>query len=408
MARAERLPSGSWRCRVFSHKEKVWDAKTETWKLKSIYETFTSSDKTNRGKKEVELAAANFSANKESLRSSNSNMTLGEAIDKYIASCEGVLAPSTIYGYRKIRKNSFQTIMDRTLKSLSQEDFRDAVSMECKRLVGKHDKKPISPKTVANNYGLITAALNIYYPRAEHKVKLPQKETIIREMPNPLDVINAFRGDRLELAVLLSMWLSFTMSEIRGLTKSESIYNGEYIVVKKVVVKVGKEDKTKKQGKKETRNRMHHIPPYIKTLIDKVDGDVLVPYSSDAIYSHYKRVLRQNNIPHISFHSLRHLNASIMALLRVPDKYAQERGGWKTDTVMKKVYTHTFTEERVKVDQMIDDYFEKIIFQDDTYVTEKQDDVYNEDMIKMLKEVNTDGRFDALINKICHEICHEN
>jgi hypothetical protein len=44
-------------------------------------------------------------------------------------------------------------------------------------------------------------------------------------------------------------------------------------------------------------------------------------------------------------------------MLRIPDKYAMERGGWKTDKVMKKVYTHTFSDERAKVDNIIDNYF---------------------------------------------------
>lgn len=38
-----------------------------------------------------------------------------------------------------------------------------------------------------------------------------------------------------------------------------------------------------------------------------------------------------------------------MAMLRNPNMYAMERGGWKTDKVMKKVYTHTFSDERAKV-----------------------------------------------------------
>ena len=54
---------------------------------------------------------------------------------------------------------------------------------------------------------------------------------------------------------------------------------------------------------------------------------------------------------------LRYINASVMALLRVPDKYAMERGGWKTDQVIIKVYTHTFSDERERVDELIDSYF---------------------------------------------------
>lgn len=36
-----------------------------------------------------------------------------------------------------------------------------------------------------------------------------------------------------------------------------------------------------------------------------------------------------------------------------------KRGGWKTDEVMKKVYTHTFSDEREKVDNVINNFFEE-------------------------------------------------
>ena len=44
--------------------------------------------------------------------------------------------------------------------------------------------------------------------------------------------------------------------------------------------------------------------------------------------------------------------------LGVPDKYAMERGGWATNSTLKNVYQHTFSEERKQVDEMIDRYFE--------------------------------------------------
>ena len=63
----------------------------------------------------------------------------------------------------------------------------------------------------------------------------------------------------------------------------------------------------------------------------------------------------------MTFHDLRHLNASIMLMLGVPDKYAMERGGWSTDSVLKSVYQQTFSSERKKIDSMIDSYFNSII-----------------------------------------------
>ena len=38
MATAKKLPSGSWRCLVYSHTERIFDTKSGTWKDKRIYE----------------------------------------------------------------------------------------------------------------------------------------------------------------------------------------------------------------------------------------------------------------------------------------------------------------------------------------------------------------------------------
>lgn len=113
----------------------------------------------------------------------------------------------------------------------------------------------------------------------------------------------------------------------------------------------------KNLAKNPTRNRRHKIPLYIKQFIDQVEGDILVPMSGNALYEKWIRLQDKYGMEHITFHDLRHLNASVMALLRVPDKYAQERGGWKSDAVMKKVYMQTFSEERERVDNLIDSYF---------------------------------------------------
>ena len=63
----------------------------------------------------------------------------------------------------------------------------------------------------------------------------------------------------------------------------------------------------------------------------------------------------------MTFHDLRHLNASVMHALNIPDKYAMERGGWETDHIMKTVYQETLSEERRKVDEVIDGYFKEVI-----------------------------------------------
>ena len=50
-----------------------------------------------------------------------------------------------------------------------------------------------------------------------------------------------------------------------------------------------------------------------------------------------------------------------MTILNVPDKYAQERGGWRSDHIMKSTYMQTFSAERASVDEQIDSYMEQMI-----------------------------------------------
>lgn len=360
MPTAKKLPSGSWRCQAFSHYEMVTDPKTGAQMKKRIYESFTCDDPSRAGKLEAEKAALEFLETKKN--HTYNKMTLRQAINKYISDSDAVLSPTTIKGYEIIRDNGFQDLMDLRLRDITNDKLKEAVNKESKRpSTSKRSKgQPISPKTVANEYGLLTAVLSLYHPKLNTDVKLPAKINNMKELLPPEVIFNVVRGTKIELPVLLAMWLSFTISEIKGLTKSKSI-QGDYITIVEVVVHVGGKDISKKQAKEFTRTRRHRIPTYIQQLIDNVQTDQLVTMSGKAVSNMFSRILEKNNLPHISFHDLRHVNASVMAMLKIPDKYAQERGGWKTDAVMKKTYMQTFSDERQRVDNIIDDYFIKQI-----------------------------------------------
>ncbi len=348
MAKAKKLSSGNWRAQAYDHTD-------SNGKIHLV--SFTAETK-----KEAEYLAAEYALNKKK-KSKPRNMTLSEAIDEYIENSDAVLSPTTIQGYKTIKKNSYKSLMEKPLKSLTKEMLQAAVNAEAKRPSGKNTKnhRPVAPKTVKNSYGLITAVINRYYPDLDCTVKLPTLVEHIKELPPPEEIMAIVKGAEIELPVLLAMWLSFSMSEVRGLRKS-SISNG-YIAINEVVVDVDRKATRKKQAKTHTRIRRHEIPEYIQELIDKADPNTeeLVTLSGNAIYRRFTRLLEKNGVPHMSFHDLRHMNASVMAMLRIPEKYAMERGGWKTDKVMKKVYTHTFSDERMKVDAVIDDYFEKAL-----------------------------------------------
>lgn len=84
----------------------------------------------------------------------------------------------------------------------------------------------------------------------------------------------------------------------------------------------------------------------------------IVNMSGAAIRNSFYRLLKKNGIQQFSVHSLRHANAAIMLKLGVPNKYAQERGGWSTDSVLKTVYQYTMQDKMKEVNQSVNAYFE--------------------------------------------------
>lgn len=296
------------------------------------------------------------------------SLTLGAACDAYIDARRGVCKPSVIETYEKIRRVYFQGIMGTRLSALTERSLSLAVKQECNRKSRRGGK--LSPKTVRSALGFIRCVLN------ENKVEMgevtaPEVKRKIIRLPEPQRVIRALIGSEIELPCLLAAWLSLSMSELRGLTKSKSILDGKLYIVETVVrVRTGEKkdaagkthgiytDIREEGGKEEERPRAFDIPPYIQRLIDQVEGDVLVPLTVRQIERRFQNLLREKNLPHMTFHQLRHLNASVMAMLKIQKEVAQERGGWKTDYVMNRVYTHTFDEPRLDADQRINQYFE--------------------------------------------------
>ena len=115
------LPSGNIRRQIYVGSEPVYDEngkpvldpKTGKQKRKRIYKSITESSP-----KKAEMAKAQVIAGKKKLTTAALNLTLTEAIDKYITSSDALLSPSTIRGYRKIQRIAFSSIMHKKLSEL--------------------------------------------------------------------------------------------------------------------------------------------------------------------------------------------------------------------------------------------------------------------------------------------------
>ena len=323
MATPKKLPSGSWRVRV-------WD--------KNLQKQISITCPT---KKDCEIAAAAYISDK---RKPPEKLTLGQACDRYIEMKKNVLSPSTIAGYDTIRRCNLGALENRLVGEITSQ------------LAQKHINeisRNLSPKSVRNIWGFISAVLSDNVPHETYKVTLPQKQKRIVEFPEVDEILRRFRGTDVEIPVLCALWLGMRLSEIRGAKKSD-IVDG-VLTIRRTLLTVNGEYIERDKTKTYHSTRRIRVPKYLLQLIGESKGEYLTHLTGAAIYKQFEKGIA--GLPRITFHDLRHLNASVMLSLGIPDKYAMERGGWSSPAVMKGTYQHTFSAARKKIDDQIDQFF---------------------------------------------------
>ena len=328
------LPSGAWRCRIMIGGEShsiIGDTPEE--------------------------ANAKALALKEGIiqkQKSPQKMTVETAVSRYIESKDSVLSPSTIRGYRRIQRNELKPLNDCAVGDLTQERVQ--------RWVNTLSKEK-SAKTVRNAHGLLTAVMAEYRPEMTFRTTLPQKDAKEIRIPSEEEIrkiLAGCAGTKLELPVLLAMWLGLRMSEIRGLKKSD-IKNGRIHICRAIVD--GEDGPAVKKTKTVSGDRWIKLPKKIESLINEIPDtqEYLVPMTGGAIYLRFYRMCERIGVEHYRFHDLRHTAASVSVVVGVPTKYSQKRMGHSTDNMLRTVYEHTMEDREDIYSDMIDKYFEGMI-----------------------------------------------
>ncbi len=346
--KAKKLPSGSYRVQVIAGYDEITG--------KRIVKSFTADEEW----KALKLAS-DFINNREQIY--NKNVTLSTAISMYIESRKNILEETTICSYDQVLRFRFKSIMNVKLSELTPIQIQKAINI---------DAETISPKTLKNAYGLLKSVLKMYEVNINlNSIKLPKLKKTEKELPTFEELFPIIKGTNVELPVLLAAWLSLRIGEVIGLKFKDVDTTNHTISVRRTIIRTQDGYKVREGCKTEKSQRQLALPDYIYNMIMSIPHDskedFIVPFTRKIVYDRFKKLIKENNID-MTFHDLRHLNASIMLMLGVPDKYAMERGGWSTDSVLKSVYQQTFSSERKKIDGMIDSYFISIISnsEDDT------------------------------------------
>ena len=339
MATAKKLPSGSWRIRVYSHTEDG----------KKVYRSFTSDDPSPKGKRKVELEAAQFAAEQE--RSRHSGITVKEAIERYIVSKLPVLSPSTAVGYRSLQRLDFDMINSIPLDHLTHAIVQSWISDLASRL---------SPKTVRNAHGLFVGAIGMFAPNLHFNTQLPAKQEPDLYTPVNDDIqrlIDHVRGKDLEICICLAAFGPMRRGEICALESGD--IHGNTITVRRDMVKGPDKQWHIKQPKSYAGYREITYPPEVIALLAGREGR-LFDFHPDILSNRFKRAIIYAKVPHFRFHDLRHYSASIQHAMGIPDEYIMARGGWASDYVMKRIYRHAMSDQAQAINDKVNKYFGKV------------------------------------------------
>lgn len=277
------------------------------------------------------------------------NRKVRDLVSSYIAAREGIVSPSTIDGYERKAKNNLQSIMDLKVKDLTPARMQTAVDK---------DKQTYSGKTIHEAVSLVQSATGLTFPDIVKPSKKPKKKPPVYSSDDIRKLILALAdiGGEVEVAGLLAAWLSLRRSEIKGL-RWANVHPGFLEVVNARVY-----DKQHRLVDKETKNdtstRRLSLDPYIQSRLDALprSGDYVISMSTAGLWKGITRACEDAGIEHGYLHGLRHTNASIMALLKIDDVYANKRGGWAKSHVRQTVYTDAMTEGEAAAAEQVDSY----------------------------------------------------
>lgn len=302
-------------------------------------------------KRQAELIKAEHRAGKRQIQAQTDALTLGSAIDNYIAARSNTLSPSTLNGYQCIKKTRFQSVMNKPISSITNwQTVCNAEAALC------------APKTLRNAWGLILSVLKENGIEGV-SVRLPQTVKEERPFLEPEQIkvfIEAMRGDLCEIPALLALH-SLRKSEILALDWNDIDLEKKQIHVAGAVV-VGEGNKYVEKQTNKTDKSRRYVPIMIPQLYDALCAvenkqGKIVRCHPHTIYDNVNRACEKNNLPKVGVHGLRHSFASLAYHIGMPEQLAMELGGWSDYGTMRKIYTHLANADRSKYTNAMTEFF---------------------------------------------------
>ena len=302
--------------------------------------------------KEAQLLKAAHLAGKREALPNNNSITLGQAMDKYIASRDNILSPATVRGYNTIRNNRFQSEIDTPIKKI--KDWQTVCNVEAALC---------SAKTLKNSWGLVKSVLR-YAGYTAPKVTLAQVVKTERPWLEPDQIPlfqKAIEGDSCEIQMLLALH-GLRRSEICAVNSWDKIdLNSDLIHIRGSVVPDKNHRLIQKKTNKNTDSR-RTIPimiPRLKVLLvlARESESPIIDKHPHTIWKHVNKACVNAELPEVGIQGLRRSFASLCYYLGLSERETMELGGWSDAETMRKIYIHLAKNAKVKAENKVSEFF---------------------------------------------------
>ena len=332
--KATKLKSGNWNVRVYIGK---------TADGKDITKSITAPTK-----KEALQKAALYQVKV-------TDIDMRTMVLRYIEYRKPVISPTTYRGYVGIYNSC---IKDEPIANLPVSRLNDPMVQRWVSRISNGRR----PKTVRNAYGLFRAALKFHSPHIDFAVKLPQGLKPKLHTPTTAEIsalLEYLKGHNYELykACLLSAVGMMRQGEIAALTAEDVDRKRCAITINKSLARTIDNQFVVKQPKTEASYRTIIVPQFVIDALP-TEGNIITMNPRYITLAFTRVVKKLFDVP-FRFHDLRHYAASIAASSSVgaSTESIKARGGWATDSVMKRVYINQLPDEVDKDSESIISFY---------------------------------------------------
>lgn len=282
--------------------------------------------------------------------------SFSDCAQQYIDDKGNILSPSTLYGYRNLKR-----LIDTSYPGFAKLRLCDIGDPDIQRLINDYSAGH-SPKSVSNLIGFISPVLKYFDKSRQIYVTTPQKRDPDLYTPDDDEVeklIKRIEGTEFEIPVMLGAF-ALRRSEICALTIDDFDFKDNSVFIHKAKLRGRDGGWVIVERNKTARSRRK---VYLPDIICRKVAERGYVYRGDPndISVFMRKVETELDINHFSLHRLRSYYASISDYLHAAEVTILDQGGWSSPHVMKKIYRKKLEDKNKKAAARTVRHFEELI-----------------------------------------------